>query len=134
MKRNHTNEVKQPQVEEIRKDTLTSGKNANSKALKECPQCNFKSVFIWNFQRHVLGVHEKVKDHHCTLCDYETNRIDSLKIHNKSVHDKINYYHCALCDYKTSRRSKSNSVSKTSLGSASSYQILRTTLEDGSFK
>ena len=53
-----------------------------------CQQCEYKTNQLYNWKRHVLGVHEKIKNFTCEICGYAAIRCDHLKNDVMAVHQK----------------------------------------------
>ena len=60
-----------------------------------CSRCNGTYTNETTLKRHLLSVHEGVKQP-CTQCEKQFSTLDSLKRHTKSTHDGIRY-ECKKC-------------------------------------
>ena len=73
-------------------------KDGNSKKFK-CGRCHYQSCKKDHVKRHILGVHEKIKNHYCDECGLATLRKEHLKAHIDSVHKKIKNHVCEDCGW-----------------------------------
>ncbi|XP_045471684.1 RE1-silencing transcription factor A-like [Harmonia axyridis] len=70
----------------------------------ECCLCEFSTIWIGNFRRHVNIVHFNKKDFKCRLCDYISSDSNTVLQHMSDVHFKLKKFQCHLCGYSTSRK------------------------------
>jgi len=68
----------------------------------ECSKCDYKCSMNSDLKRHVKGVHDKIKDFECSKCDFKCSHSSHLKQHTKQVHDKLKDFECDRCDSKFS--------------------------------
>ena len=64
--------------------------------------CNYAASQASDLKRHVMIVHEKVKNFKCDLCEYATSWAKQLKNHVMAVHENVKNFKCDLCEYATS--------------------------------
>ena len=55
-------------------------------------------IFSADMNKHIHGVHEKIKNHKCDICEKEFAQLSSLKKHVDDVHLKIKDFKCKYCD------------------------------------
>ena len=70
----------------------------------KCEMCPYAASRKDTLQRHVKGVHEKVKPHMCEKCHYAAARKIDLQSHVKRVHEKDKPYKCEMCPYAASQK------------------------------
>ena len=62
----------------------------------EAPQC------LLNI--HIMGVHDKIKNHVCEVCEAAFTVKKDLRKHEKAVHLKIKEHDCNICGLAFSHR------------------------------
>ena len=63
----------------------------------KCEKCDYVAKDKYRMKTHVLGVHEKSKDHKCLHCDFAATFKFQLIHHEERVHKKT--YKCEICDF-----------------------------------
>ena len=65
----------------------------------KCKKCSYSSVFKTDLEKHILAVHDKVKNHVCSECGYATFYKAILKRHMDYVHSVHRAkFKCQDCD------------------------------------
>ena len=62
-----------------------------------CLLCPYTASQPSDLNKHVRGVHAKIREHVCKECGVAFARVDSLNRHFKSVHAKIKEHVCKEC-------------------------------------
>ena len=78
-------------------------KDGSSRKFK-CDKCPYQSSQKGNVKTHIMGVHEKIKNHVCNECGFAFFLRHHLKAHNDSVHKKIKNHVCNECGSTFSRK------------------------------
>ena len=85
----------------------------NEKILKKnfvCTQCTASYNRNLSLQRHINGVHLKLKQYKCTFdnCDYSTAWTSELNSHRDTKHYGVKRFKCSICDFKAYKSSNLN--------------------------
>ena len=54
-------------------------------------------------KKHILHVHEGVKNYNCEQCGKSFSTMYRLKVHISCVHEGIRNYECEKCKYKNGK-------------------------------
>ena len=54
----------------------------------KCVKCPYKSNHSANLKKHILGVHDKIRNHVCKVCGFATSWKGTLNRHRATVHCK----------------------------------------------
>ena len=67
-----------------------------------CTQCTASYTRNLSLQRHINGVHLKLKQYKCTFdnCDYSTAWSSELNSHRDTKHHGVKRFKCSICDFK----------------------------------
>ena len=76
-------------------------KNKPGKGFK-CNRCEYAATQSSDLKKHVLAVHDKVKNLKCELCEYVASYSNHLRRHVRSVHAKEKNFKCEQCEYAAS--------------------------------
>ena len=63
----------------------------------KCDQCQFAFRISTALKKHIVLVHQKVRNHLCEECGYAGRDPKALEHHKKAVHDKIQDEICPIC-------------------------------------
>jgi uncharacterized Zn-finger protein len=65
-----------------------------------CDRCDQKFGLKGDLTRHITAVHLKQQNFKCETCERKFSKKQSLTIHVLMVHDKVKDFHCDRCDQK----------------------------------
>ena len=82
----------------------TKYKNRDPDNNFKCGLCPFVTIRKHCLQRHLEGVHEKIKNHVCKFCGNAFLQKSTLNSHIKSVHEKLRNHVCEECGYAASHK------------------------------
>ena len=107
--------------------------NLKNKTRFKCADCDAKFSSQKNLQRHIDGVHLKLKPFVCLTCAMKFSENGNLQQHINDVHLQIKSFSCLTCEYKFSSRSNLKRHTKTCTGelkcSGGEYQIMKVLAE-----
>ena len=63
----------------------------------KCPQCGKAFIQPSDLRRHVVAVHEGLKQHVCVTCGKAFSDYANLRKHIRSVHEGQKNYKCEYC-------------------------------------
>ncbi|KAL3271166.1 hypothetical protein HHI36_021663 [Cryptolaemus montrouzieri] len=66
-----------------------------------CEICNYKTINLANFKRHLNSKHTKETEYFCQFCDFRSTTQGVVKKHENSKHTREKIYSCDKCTYKT---------------------------------
>jgi uncharacterized Zn finger protein (UPF0148 family) len=69
-----------------------------------CNVCDYTARQEAVVTRHILNVHDSIRDQKCNLGDYSTVWKEDLVSHVMSVHEKAKQQLCPQCDYALSSK------------------------------
>ena len=106
-----TSEIEGSQLE--RAENVQVFKVQDKKVLKKnfvCPHCTASYTRNLSLQRHINGVHLKLKQYKCTFdnCDYSTAWTSELNSHRDTKHYGVKRFKCSICDFKAYKSSNLN--------------------------
>merc|ERR1711974_102306 len=83
------------------------GKKQCAKKIKfVCDDCGFEAMWKSDLERHVNGVHLKIKPFNCNQCEASFTQKSHLKQHVKAIHDKLKPFKCNQCEASFSRKER----------------------------
>ena len=78
--------------------------NRGDEKLK-CEQCPYQSLQKSALKRHIMAVHDKIRNHTCDECGYATSTKSTLKKHWDAVHNMGDKkFKCENCPYSSAQR------------------------------
>ena len=107
-------EIEGPQLVERAKNVqVIKVQDKNPKIQKKnfvCTQCTASYTRNLSLQRHINGVHLKLKQYKCTFdnCDYSTAWSSGLNSHRDTKHHGVKRFRCSICDFKAYKNSNLN--------------------------
>ena len=84
---------------EFKPDTFENKENS-------CNICNKVFSRAAELKRHVIAVHEQLKQFVCEICEAEFTCRKYLRNHKKFVHENVESHKCDLCNKSYSRKSE----------------------------
>mgnify|MGYP001229303721 CR=1 FL=1 len=103
-------EIEGPQlVERAENVQVIKVQDKNEKVSKKnfvCTQCTASYTRNLSLQRHINGVHLKLKQYKCTFdnCDYSTAWSSELNSHRDTKHYGVKRFKCSICDFEAYKR------------------------------
>lgn len=90
--------------------SISSGSipNLQSKESKTCPICRQDFSGVSNLNKHINGVHRKIKPFKCQKCEARFQYKSGLVSHENSVHLRIKPHRCWHCGKLFSDKSNMN--------------------------
>ena len=107
-------EIEGPQlVERAENVQVIKVQDKNEKVSKKnfvCTQCTASYTRNLSLQRHINGVHLKLKQYKCTFdnCDFSTAWSSELNSHRDTKHYGVKRFKCSICDFKAYKSSNLN--------------------------
>mmetsp|Transcript_4851 Transcript_4851/g.6751 ORF Transcript_4851/g.6751 Transcript_4851/m.6751 type:complete len:227 (+) Transcript_4851:847-1527(+) len=71
-----------------------------------CETCGMTFVRGYDMKRHVIAVHQKIRDYKCTLCQKTFTQNGHLHEHIRVVHSGLNVFVCSTCKKRSGAESK----------------------------
>merc|ERR1712179_574620 len=72
-------------VDDMKSMTILSHQQSTKSQL-DCGQCNYATTNKGHLSRHVMSVHNKIKEFECETCGQSFGRKDNLERHLKNKH------------------------------------------------